>query len=310
MNITIIYPDLGIDLMSTGIKGQRVHPNRMSQPPEPDPEASVKPSDVYTIMEIQITETLENSTSSTETTKILEQLTPPMISHPQTTETSEPPLTPPPVTNMPESEASDDTEIYQHQVMMGREKRLEYAASFEICYQFRLLYYSGTQYPIMGALRMAYPYSNTTRRCYCILTRLPFFELHFGVLNRLDRLTKSIGELDLDLDSSVENDGEVYLEAENGASASFEHGQELVNGTMETCDIHSHVDDKQLTQKQIPNAILPFLCFQQYDSSDSSSRGLQVKDRNFRSDLDSPETEEASFSSQEDNEHNEILDWA
>ena len=24
----------------------------------------------------------------------------------------------------------------------------------------------------------------TTRRCYCILSRLPFFELHFGVLNR------------------------------------------------------------------------------------------------------------------------------
>ncbi|KAF4352240.1 adenylate kinase 5, chloroplastic [Cannabis sativa] len=41
---------------------------------------------------------------------------------------------------------------------MGRDKRLEYAASFEICYVFRLLYYAGTQYPIMGALRMAYPY--------------------------------------------------------------------------------------------------------------------------------------------------------
>lgn len=41
---------------------------------------------------------------------------------------------------------------------MGREKRLEYAASFEICYCFRLLYYAGTQYPIMGALRMSYPY--------------------------------------------------------------------------------------------------------------------------------------------------------
>ncbi|KAG9138671.1 hypothetical protein Leryth_018556 [Lithospermum erythrorhizon] len=40
---------------------------------------------------------------------------------------------------------------------MGREKRLEYAASFELYYIFRLLYYSGTQYPIMGALRMAYP---------------------------------------------------------------------------------------------------------------------------------------------------------
>ncbi|KAJ0031255.1 hypothetical protein Pint_14684 [Pistacia integerrima] len=41
---------------------------------------------------------------------------------------------------------------------MGREKRLVYAASFESCYFFRLLYYMGTQYPIMGALRMSYPY--------------------------------------------------------------------------------------------------------------------------------------------------------
>ncbi|KAG6500716.1 hypothetical protein ZIOFF_040566 [Zingiber officinale] len=40
---------------------------------------------------------------------------------------------------------------------MGRAERLEYAASFENCYSFRLLYYSGTQYPIMGALRMSYP---------------------------------------------------------------------------------------------------------------------------------------------------------
>ncbi|XP_051148358.1 adenylate kinase 5, chloroplastic isoform X2 [Andrographis paniculata] len=40
---------------------------------------------------------------------------------------------------------------------MGRDKRLEYAASFEMCYLFRLLYYCGTQYPIMGALRMSYP---------------------------------------------------------------------------------------------------------------------------------------------------------
>ncbi|XP_031384060.1 adenylate kinase 5, chloroplastic [Punica granatum] len=41
---------------------------------------------------------------------------------------------------------------------IGRDKRLEYAASFENCYFFRLLYYAGTQYPIMGALRMSYPY--------------------------------------------------------------------------------------------------------------------------------------------------------
>lgn len=38
---------------------------------------------------------------------------------------------------------------------MGRDKRLEYAASFESSYFFRLLYYAGTQYPIMGALRWA-----------------------------------------------------------------------------------------------------------------------------------------------------------
>ncbi|KAM3762128.1 hypothetical protein ACB098_01G321100 [Castanea mollissima] len=41
---------------------------------------------------------------------------------------------------------------------MGRDKRLEYAGSFQNCYFFRLLYYAGTQYPIMGALRMSYPY--------------------------------------------------------------------------------------------------------------------------------------------------------
>ncbi|KAJ4791983.1 adenylate kinase family protein [Rhynchospora pubera] len=40
---------------------------------------------------------------------------------------------------------------------IGRDKRMEYAASFEICYYFRLLYYAGSFYPIMGALRMAYP---------------------------------------------------------------------------------------------------------------------------------------------------------
>ncbi|XP_017252740.1 adenylate kinase 5, chloroplastic isoform X1 [Daucus carota subsp. sativus] len=40
---------------------------------------------------------------------------------------------------------------------MGRDKRLEYAALFENCYLLRLLYYAGTQYPIVGVLRMSYP---------------------------------------------------------------------------------------------------------------------------------------------------------
>ncbi|RZC85956.1 hypothetical protein C5167_026622 [Papaver somniferum] len=43
----------------------------------------------------------------------------------------------------------------------------------------------------------------TTKRCYCILTRLPFFDLHFGILNsmftqeRLEWLTKGFSVLDL-----------------------------------------------------------------------------------------------------------------
>lgn len=39
----------------------------------------------------------------------------------------------------------------------GRDVRMAFTASFHVCYNFRLLYTSGTQYPILGALRMAYP---------------------------------------------------------------------------------------------------------------------------------------------------------
>ncbi|XWS70086.1 hypothetical protein CRYUN_Cryun03dG0018900 [Craigia yunnanensis] len=62
----------------------------------------------------------------------------------------------------------------------------------------------------------AYPslsrYVMTTHRCYCVLSRLPFFELHFGVLNsifdeeRLERLAKSIGDIDLELSESCNNE--------------------------------------------------------------------------------------------------------
>ncbi|KAL2533250.1 DENN (AEX-3) domain-containing protein [Abeliophyllum distichum] len=60
----------------------------------------------------------------------------------------------------------------------------------------------------------------TTRRCYCILSRLPFFELHFGVLNsilteeRLERLTKQISGLDLE--PSVGYDEVEILEEKSG----------------------------------------------------------------------------------------------
>ncbi|GLT81150.1 hypothetical protein SLA2020_525530 [Shorea laevis] len=59
-------------------------------------------------------------------------------------------------------------------------------------------------------------YVLTTRRCYCILSRLPFFEMHFGVLNsifneeRLERLTKSIGDLDLELSEGYDSEENMY----------------------------------------------------------------------------------------------------
>ncbi|KAL1805194.1 hypothetical protein ACET3Z_028262 [Daucus carota] len=85
----------------------------------------------------------------------------------------------------------------------------------------------------------------TTRRCYCILTRVPCFELHFGVFNsmfteeRLERLTKNIGESDMD--SLLLYDEENYSEdrqenlAEISASISPEHGEKgMLNDTVQS----------------------------------------------------------------------------
>lgn len=215
----------------------------------------------------------------------------------------------------------------------------------------------------------------TTRRCYCILSRLPFFDMHFGVLNsisteeRLERLRQSVSGLDLESIDVYDNEGsledkESFISAELGA-------QGMQNGTTETGQLTKHnsiteiaaddqslidslssdkgasdvismdaatitdsskqefvaaepvskfcdspaydiVDNNQSTQRNLPNAILPLLRFQQYDSSESSSsfQGSPSEDGNSRSELDSAETDETSFSSQEDNEHDEILEWA
>nr|GEW24863.1 hypothetical protein [Tanacetum cinerariifolium] len=215
----------------------------------------------------------------------------------------------------------------------------------------------------------------TTRRCYCILSRLPFFDLHFGVLNsisteeRLERLRQSISGLDLESIDVYDNEGsledkESCISAELGA-------QGMQNGTTETgrlsrqnsitetatddqllidslssdkgasdvismdaatitdsskqefvaaepvskfCDSPAYdiVDNNQSTQRNLPIAILPLLRFQQYDGSESSSsfQGSPSEDGNSKSELDSAETDETSFSSQEDNEHDEILEWA
>ncbi|KAK9988825.1 hypothetical protein SO802_029064 [Lithocarpus litseifolius] len=219
-----------------------------------------------------------------------------------------------------------------------------------------------------------------TKRCYCILSRLPFFELHFGVLNsifteeRLEWLTKDIGLLNPE---SLED----CREEENSDDAIQNHrvAEDILHGTAEIselslresklervtddanheehemlegdfcllkkgvndnvvvpidldsemvlakresstvnpedCDIY--VDDcsanKQVVERRLPNAVLPLLWYYQYESSESSSsfQGSPSEDRNFRSDADDTETEEASFSGQEyPSDLVDILEWA
>ncbi|KAA8534780.1 hypothetical protein F0562_029778 [Nyssa sinensis] len=224
----------------------------------------------------------------------------------------------------------------------------------------------------------------TTHRCYCILSRLPFFELHFGVLNsifteeRLERLTKGMCDLDLE---SPEGYGEEENLEEKSERISLEHrAHDVVNGTIEipklsmsgstaggltgdgchlehqmlegefqllksnlnddavvpvdteiekpaakresvvptqiseACDTYvDFVSNKQSVERQLPNAVLPLLRHQQYESSESSPsfQGSPSEDRNFRSDIDEAEIEEASFSGQEDSsDHSDILEWA
>ncbi|CAH9065928.1 unnamed protein product, partial [Cuscuta europaea] len=81
----------------------------------------------------------------------------------------------------------------------------------------------------------------TTRRCYCILSRLPYFELHFGVLNsifieeRLERLTKQIGDLDIN-SSAIFNDKDLF--GENYpciSSEDKEHTQLDATATVDNC---------------------------------------------------------------------------
>ncbi|KAK6139655.1 hypothetical protein DH2020_026600 [Rehmannia glutinosa] len=214
----------------------------------------------------------------------------------------------------------------------------------------------------------------TTRRCYCILSRLPFFELHFGVLNsifmeeRLERLTKQISNLNFE--SPVGYDMLETLEDEAGSFRPVDGAVNMQNGTVEvsqsstsdsisgsiTDDMsqfeHQNlnrdnsskepngnvvppdpqikrlvsweepvVDDsvsddftkKQSSERRLPNAVLPFLRYQQCDSSESSSsfQGSSSEDRHFRSDLDEAETEEASSSGRDFfSEQSDILEWA
>uniref|UniRef100_A0A1J3CP19 DENN domain-containing protein 5B n=1 Tax=Noccaea caerulescens TaxID=107243 RepID=A0A1J3CP19_NOCCA len=96
-------------------------------------------------------------------------------------------------------------------------------------------------------------YVLTTRRCYCIITRLPFFELHFGVLNsifleeRLENLMSGISgaslepPIDFNNEESLNDSSPRQRDSDDTEKQSGEAGSELPeadeisdNGTSET----------------------------------------------------------------------------
>ncbi|KAK7411866.1 hypothetical protein VNO78_03309 [Psophocarpus tetragonolobus] len=102
----------------------------------------------------------------------------------------------------------------------------------------------------------------TTQRCYCILSRLPFFELHFGVLNsifiqeRLERLTKSVGDLNLEyIESSCDEENlgensECMLESDRLEDRHDDNPRisqsSLRNSSPESIKDYSNYPDKQM----------------------------------------------------------------
>ncbi|BFG39627.1 hypothetical protein CerSpe_259020 [Prunus speciosa] len=166
----------------------------------------------------------------------------------------------------------------------------------------------------------------TTKRCYCILSRVPSFELHFGVLNsifteeRLERLTKDNGihlenqMLDGDfnlLKGRVIENVVVPTDPET-KTASSKRDSDVANAEVSEVYVDDFSANKQAVERRLPNAVLPLLRYYQYESSESSSsfQGSPSEDRNFRSDVDDTETEEASFSGQDDSDLIDILEWA
>ncbi|XP_073219447.1 uncharacterized protein [Cicer arietinum] len=239
-----------------------------------------------------------------------------------------------------------------------------------------------SEQPSCSSLRR---YILTTQRCYCVLTRLPFFELHFGVLNsiftqeRLEKLKKSVGDVNLEFaqgsydeensegnsESVLVGDGIIedrfhenslisqsrvrtstsenivgddhpenlmlggelqsYKERTNHDSVVLvptEHETDRTTTKEESCPTISEDNDqygdsfatnKESEDRRSPNAILPLLRCCQYESSESSCslQGSPCEDKNFKSDIEDNETEDASFSGREDlQDLSDILEWA
>ncbi|KAJ0234411.1 DENN protein [Hirschfeldia incana] len=175
-------------------------------------------------------------------------------------------------------------------------------------------------------------YVMTTRRCYCILTRLPFFELHFGVLNsifleeRLEHLMSGIScaSLEPPTDFSIgESLNDLTLKQRDSGDTKEQSGEAEEISDNGTCDetqkleriemcfpeSKAEVDDSSLIIKQDRESCLPnpepLLRCPYLDEVEPCER------RHFRTNADDTEKNEASFSGQEDGSSNlDILEWA
>ncbi|XP_020591579.1 uncharacterized protein LOC110032327 isoform X2 [Phalaenopsis equestris] len=220
----------------------------------------------------------------------------------------------------------------------------------------------------------------TTGRCYCILSRLPFFDLHFGILRsifaeeRLQQLKKGIHMLCLEspecyddkenhghsngreavILSDSDEDGNIECSTPTSEIASPQktadevnsidnmmpevrqetNGALIINETTQVvvepeshtaedaqdyavqnghdCSVDYEVQKKQ-SEKHLPEAVLPLLRYNHYESSESSSslQGSPSEGRSFRTGMSEVELEEPSSSGHGDsNDHEDILEWA
>ncbi|CAN8232572.1 unnamed protein product [Cochlearia groenlandica] len=185
-------------------------------------------------------------------------------------------------------------------------------------------------------------YVLTTRRCYCILTRLPFFELHFGVLNsifleeRLEHLMSHISCASLEpltdfgnvenMNETSPEHGESRDTEEQTSDATSEANKKvetLVKVTELCCtESNNHVAEADVSLQiikqgeenclQDPQPLLRCPYSEEASESSTRSQAVPFETKHFRTNADdSNETDEASFSGQDDKNSNlDILEWA
>ncbi|XP_019417154.1 PREDICTED: uncharacterized protein LOC109328239 isoform X2 [Lupinus angustifolius] len=103
-----------------------------------------------------------------------------------------------------------------------------------------------------------------TKRCYCILSRLPFFELHFGVLNsiftqeKLERLTKNVGDLNLEFieGGDEEKSSECLLVNDKPIEDRLDGNQRISQSSLRNSSPEIIHDDDNQTEQQMVNGKL------------------------------------------------------